>query len=193
MEISKIFRPENRKKILLVAGIAAMVLIGLSVLIPSNKDTPQTAAAENADEETARYEEKLRERVLAIVSQIDGVGDAHVSLTLDSGIEYVYAKEEKQDTDMQDDTTGGTTTRASSEEKLIIVEVENGRKTALVRKTLLPAVRGVVIVCDGGGDPLVVSAVTEAVKTALGINTSQVYVTKRAAGSAAVNQGSASE
>ena len=193
MEISKIFRPENRKKILLVAGIAAMVLIGLSVLIPSNKDTPQTAAAENADEETARYEEKLRERVLAIVSQIDGVGDAHVSLTLDSGIEYVYAKEEKQDTDMQDDTTGGTTTRASSEEKLIIVEDENGRKTALIRKTLLPAVRGVVIVGDGGGDPLVVSAVTEAVKTALGINTSQVYVTKRAAGSAAVNQGSASE
>ena len=193
MEISKIFRPENRKKILLVAGIAAMVLIGLSVLIPSNKDTPQTAAAENADEETARYEEKLRERVLAIVSQIDGVGDAHVSLTLDSGIEYVYAKEEKQDTDMQDDTTGGTTTRASSEEKLIIVEDENGRKTALIRKTLLPAVRGVVIVCDGGGDPLVVSAVTEAVKTTLGINTSQVYVTKRAAGSAAVNQGSASE
>ena len=193
MEISKIFRPENRKKIRLVAGIAAMVLIGLSVLIPSNKDTPQTAAAENADEETARYEEKLRERVLAIVSQIDGVGDAHVSLTLDSGIEYVYAKEEKQDTDMQDDTTGGTTTRASSEEKLIIVEDENGRKTALIRKTLLPAVRGVVIVCDGGGDPLVVSAVTEAVKTALGINTSQVYVTKRAAGSAAVNQGSASE
>ncbi len=193
MEISKIFRPENRKKILLVAGIAAMVLIGLSVWIPSNKDTPQTAAAENADEETARYEEKLRERVLAIVSQIDGVGDAHVSLTLDSGIEYVYAKEEKQDTDMQDDTTGGTTTRASSEEKLIIVEDENGRKTALIRKTLLPAVRGVVIVCDGGGDPLVVSAVTEAVKTALGINTSQVYVTKRAAGSAAVNQGSASE
>ena len=169
------------------------MLIGLSVLIPSNKDTPQTAAAENADEETARYEEKLRERVLAIVSQIDGVGDAHVSLTLDSGIEYVYAKEEKQDTDMQDDTTGGTTTRASSEEKLIIVEDENGRKTALIRKTLLPAVRGVVIVCDGGGDPLVVSAVTEAVKTALGINTSQVYVTKRAAGSAAVNQGSASE
>ena len=193
MEISKIFRPENRKKILLVAGIAAMVLIGLSVLIPSNKDSPQTAAAENADEETARYEEKLRERVLAIVSQIDGVGDAHVSLTLDSGIEYVYAKEEKQDTDMQDDTTGGTTTRASSEEKLIIVEDENGRKTALIRKTLLPAVRGVVIVCDGGGDPLVLSAVTEAVKTALGINTSQVYVTKRAAGSASVNQVSASE
>ena len=193
MEISKIFRPENRKKILLVAGIAAMVLIGLSVLIPSNKDTPQTAAAENADEETARYEEKLRERVLAIVSQIDGVGDAHVSLTLDSGIEYVYAKEEKQDTDMQDDTTGGTTTRASSAAKLNIVEDEIGRKTALIRKTLLPAVRGVVIVCDGGGDPLVVSAVTEAVKTALGINTSQVYVTKRAAGSAAVNQGSASE
>lgn len=135
-------------------------------------------AAENADEETARYEEKLRERVLAIVSQIDGVGEAHVSVTLDSGIEYVYAKEEKQDTDTRDGASGSTTTRASSEEKLIIVEDENGRKTALLRKTLLPAVRGVVVVCEGGGDPLVVSAVTEAVKTALGVNTSQVCVIK---------------
>ena len=59
--------------------------------------------------------------------------------------------------------------------------------------TLLPAVRGVVVVCEGGGDPLVVSAVTEAMKTALGVNTSQVCVTKRAAGNAAVNQGSVSE
>ena len=91
MEISKIFRPENRKKFLLIAGIAAMVLIGLSVLIPSKKETPQTAASKNADEETALYEEKLRERVLAIVSQIDGVGEAHVSVTLDSGIEYVLS------------------------------------------------------------------------------------------------------
>ena len=57
MEIAKIFRPENRRKLLLIAGIAAMVLIGLSVLIPSKNETPQTAAAENADEETARYEE----------------------------------------------------------------------------------------------------------------------------------------
>ena len=94
--------------------------------------TPQTAAAENADEETARYEEKLRERVLAIVSQIDGVGEAHVSVTLDSGIEYVYAKEEKQDTDTRDGASGSTTTRASSEDKLIIVEDENGRKTCLL-------------------------------------------------------------
>ena len=136
---------------------------------------------------------KTRERVLAIVSQIDGVGEAHVSVTLDSGIEYVYAKEEKQDTDTRDGASGSTTTRASSEEKLIIVEDENGRKTALLRKTLLPAVRGVVVVCEGGGDPLVVSAVTEAMKTALGVNTSQVCVTKRAAGNAAVNQGSVSE
>lgn len=88
--------------------------------------------------------------MLAIVSQIDGVGEAHVSVTLDSGIEYVYAKEEKQDTDTRDGASGSTTTRASSEEKLIIVEDENGRKTALLRKTLLPAVRGVVVVCEGG-------------------------------------------
>lgn len=181
MELHKIFRQENRRKLLLLIGVVVIALIGLSVLLPSDKGkAPQTAVLSDADTETARYEEKLCERVRTIVSQIEGVGDVHVSVTLDSGIEYVYAKEEKQDTDTRGGTDATVTTRASSEEKVIIVEDANGRKTALLRKTLLPAVRGVVVVCEGGGDPLVVSAVTEAVKTALGINTSQVCVTKRA-------------
>ena len=41
-----------------------------------------------------------------------------------------------------------------------------------------PKVRGVVIVCDGGDDPLVVSRVLDAVTKALNISSDKVCITK---------------
>ncbi len=45
-------------------------------------------------------------------------------------------------------------------------------------KSITPVVRGVVIVCDGGDDPLVVSRVMSAVTKSLNISTNKVCVTK---------------
>ena len=45
-------------------------------------------------------------------------------------------------------------------------------------KSITPVVRGVVIVCDGGDDPLVVSRVMSAVTKSLDISSNKVCVTK---------------
>lgn len=45
-------------------------------------------------------------------------------------------------------------------------------------KSITPVVRGVVVVCDGGDDPLVVSRVMSAVTKSLDISTNKVCVTK---------------
>lgn len=45
-------------------------------------------------------------------------------------------------------------------------------------KSITPVVRGVVIVCDGGDDPVVVSRVMSAVTKSLDISSSKVCVTK---------------
>ena len=66
--------------------------------------------------------------------------------------------------------------RNTVDQKTILVEDANGRKTALLRKTLEPEVRGVVVVCEGGGNPITVMQITEAVKTALGIPSTRVCV-----------------
>ena len=138
-----------------------------------------TGIAASLDIKVEEYEEKLRTRISDIVSQIKGVGEAGVSLTLEGGIEYVYVKDEKSDTEIRGSNTDPVSKSSSSEEKVILVEDENGHKTALIQRITLPKVQGVVIVCDGGDDIEVVSAVTEAVKTALGIKSTQVCVIKR--------------
>jgi len=39
-------------------------------------------------------------------------------------------------------------------------------------------VKGVVVVCDGGSNPVIIHRITDAVTTALGINSLQVCVAK---------------
>ena len=45
-------------------------------------------------------------------------------------------------------------------------------------KEIEPKIRGVVVACSGGDDPIVIQRVTQAVTKALNISTAKVYVTK---------------
>ena len=48
----------------------------------------------------------------------------------------------------------------------------------LVVTEISPRVKGVVVVCEGGANPITIKRVTDAVTTALGINSLQVCVAK---------------
>ncbi|WP_316631207.1 hypothetical protein [uncultured Ruminococcus sp.] len=121
-------------KIAVIIGTAAVLLIGLSSFIDfsgSEKD--------NSD----RYAAKTEAHLLEIISQISGVGEAKIFLTMDNGGENVYLK-----------------------------------NTDTKTKSIEPKVRGVVVVCDGGDDPLVVARVMDAVTKSLNIGSDKVCITK---------------
>lgn len=118
-----------------IIGLSAVFLIGLlSVVDIKNNDN---------DNESQEYAERTENRLLEIVSQIGGVGDAKIFLTMDNGGENVYLK--------------------NTDTKTVSIE---------------PKVRGVVIVCEGGDNPVVVSHVLEAVTKALSISSDKVCITK---------------
>ena len=89
------------------------------------------------------YSKELNGKLLEIVSQIDGVGEAKIFLTMDNSGENVYLS-------------------------------NSDTKT----KSIEPTVRGVVIVCEGGDDAIVVNRVLSAVTKSLSISTDKVCITK---------------
>lgn len=176
---------DKKMKLIFAVGIIGILLIFLSSFLPKGKTAAGTGA-EQAEKQTSaaqplltneEYEQRYQQRVEKLVRSIDGAGAAHAVVTLESGPEYVYAKEESKTDDL---TNGGDTLskRNSLDQKTILVEDSDGRRTALLRMTLEPTVKGVVVVCEGGGNPMVVEQVTEAVKVALGIPSTRVCVTK---------------
>ena len=135
IDIKKLLDNPKFSKIAIIVGLVAIALIFLSSYIDVSWFTQKT----DIDEYCVALEESL----LSVVTQIEGVGEAKIFLTMDNSGENVYLN-------------------------------NSDTKT----KSITPIVRGVVIVCDGGDDPLVVSRVMSAVTKSLDISSNKVCVTK---------------
>ena len=163
------------RRIILAAGLIGMALILASELWPG-----QTAAETAAKTTAEDFLEKTEAKLADVVGAIEGAGECRIMVTLENGVEYVYATQQKVNTDREEGTNGNSSTlnqRDDTEESIVIVETENGREGLLVTE-LQPTVKGVVIVCEGGDQPLVQQRVTDAVTIALNISSKRVCVTK---------------
>lgn len=128
---------ENPKfiRIAVIVALCAVLVIFISSFI----DFEDLSQNSDIDE----YCQTLEEKLLSVVTNIEGVGEARIFLTMDNSGENVY--------------------------------VDNTDKKS---KSITPVVRGVVVVCDGGDDPLIVSRVMSAVTRSLDISSNKVCVTK---------------
>lgn len=177
--LRKRFTGENRVKLIVALGIAGIAIILLSeyITFPSAKAEPRYLTDENA-----QYAAKLEERLYDIVSSIEGVGEPTILVTLQSGVQNIYAQEEKRNTDKTQDFDGSEPkkiqVRDNVEQKYILVDGASGTKEPLIVKTLQPAVEGVVVLCPGADDPVVEQRVVNVITTALGIGSNRVCVSK---------------
>ncbi len=164
-------------KLIVAIGIAGMALILLSNFWPKQSSAEATGAkAATAEEFIAQTEAKLT----ALVSNIEGAGECQVMVTLENGVQYVYATQDKINTDRVEDTDGDSnkvSQRDGTEKSIIVVDTENGRQGLLVTE-IQPTVKGVVVVCQGGEQPEVCQRIVDAITTALNISSKRVCVTK---------------
>ena len=156
--LRSLLEKQNRTKLAVVLGAAAMILLLLSELLPTNAvKAPVLAPAD----ETA-YREQLEEQLQELIEQIDGAGTTTVMITLESGEETVYAL----------DTLSGQTQTQQTH-----VLLDDG--TALEQTVYLPTICGVAVVCEGGGDVRVASRITELVGALLDVPSNRVCVEQR--------------
>ena len=109
-----------------------------------------------------------------------GDGGASVLITLDTGVEYIYATEEKTDSANTTDGNAGKVSESGSNAKTYITVTDgDGNEKAIVLTELVPRVRGVLIVCRGGEREEVAAQIRKAVATALNISEKNISVSGR--------------
>ncbi len=159
---------------LIACGMAGIALLAIPEILPTQ--TEGVKESFNADVFVAQTEARL----CTLVESIEGAGECHVMVTLENGVEYVYATEERRNSDREEDISGEDTRltqRDDNETAAILVDTDTGREGLLVTE-LQPTVRGVVVVCEGGDDEAVCRRVAEAVSVALNISSKRVCITK---------------
>lgn len=157
-------RPAVRLAVV-IAGCIGLVLIGVSEWIPSRGEERVVS--------TEAYQEELTRELETLLRRISGVGDCRVMITLENGEENLYAENEHytQSSSEEDGTASKKSENQSRENTVVLSE-----GTGLLITQICPTVRGVAVICDGGGREEVRAAVTEAVTTVLNISARRVCV-----------------
>ncbi len=165
----------NRYKyVLLIGALGAALLLWPGKSEASKSDGGTVSAISTAA--PADLENAMEE----ILERMDGVGQADVLLTLQSGSELVLA---------QDNTLrySGSVQAPDDYERTSEVVTNAGTNGVVVTQEKYPLYRGALIVCDGGGNDKIRLKVAEAVSALTGLGMDRIAVAERtaAAGSGA--------
>ena len=149
-------------RILLWVGLVGILLIGVSELWPSSP--PEETAVTLTE---GQVEQALEQRITALLGEVEGVGACRVMVTLESDVQTVYAADTVSAT--------GADGSVSQSEQYLTVDTANG-PVGLLLTRIQPTVKGVAVVCDGGGDATVQQRVVQVVATAFHISERRVCV-----------------
>lgn len=169
----KLLTKKNLKIVLLIiVGVVAIVLFfGFN----SNKanSTSNTVSSTNSYISTMDYCQIIENKLIEVLSKVDGAGAVSVMVTVDGSPELIYANE--QDKTTSSNSSG--TTSSSTYSTPIIIDA-NGSSSALIMTEVLPAVKGVIVVSSGAGNVATRLNLLNAVSTLLDISIEQVTVLK---------------
>lgn len=157
-------RPAVRVAVIAV-GCVGMAMIGLSEWMPSSGKEDVISAEV--------YQKNLTRELEYLLRGINGVGDCRVMVTLENGEENLYAENENY-TQSSAEENGASFKKSENQSRENTVVLSEG--TGLLVTQICPTVRGVAVICDGGGREEVRAAVTEAVTTVLNISARRVCV-----------------
>ena len=171
---------DRRARLVIVMGVVGMVLILASSFW-------QAVKKEDAVSETAatsqNYVEYHQKRLEGILAKVDGVGAVDVMLTLQNGVQYIYAKDEKQSADSVTTYSQGNESKLQQkndkQQSYILVDSSNGKRPLIVTE-LEPKIQGVIVVCQGAKSAVTKQNIIDVVTTALGVMSIQVCVVSSA-------------
>ncbi len=128
------------------------------------------------------YLYNLERRLESALSQMAGVGDVTVMITLKSSAEKVVEKDldmAKEAVTESDSQGGARSTQNNSHRETTVYADGNTQGEPYVSKEISPQIEGVVVIAGGGGDSVVKQNITEAVQVLFGIDTHKIRIMKK--------------
>ncbi len=178
----ELFRPENKKARM---NLFTAFLIGILLLLmnhvffqPSENETEIESEQQTEQTEQKQYhtEQEIEKRLEYIFSNMEGVGQVKVMVTMKNTKASVLAKEERKEYSF---TEEGKKTQSQKEENTIVMTEDNrGTRTPVIVQEKMPEIEGIVIVAEGGEDARIAQMLSEASQALLNVPAHKVAVLK---------------
>lgn len=146
-------------------NLGVLLLVGLLLLVialptKSNEENTETEAEDQERDQNLQdqdWQTKMEERLVEVLEQVQGVGKAEVFLTCEGTQEKVVEKDETETVYERD---------------------SRGNQTPYVSLEIYPEVTGVLVVAQGGDDPVVIQNIQEAVQVLFQVEAHKIKVMK---------------
>lgn len=145
---------------------ALLVICGIVLLVISALPVKEKSGSEKSRLDI--YVESTEKRLTSAVSAIQGAGKSRVFISAENTFETVYAN----NASINEGPSGKVT-----EKSLAYAGNSSYTSEPVVVKELCPAIKGVLVVCEGGNDPSVKEDIINSVSIALGISKNKIHVT----------------
>lgn len=152
---------------LLILLLVGMLLVVIAMPVEREEEQKVKEETEDEERETIRgknYESEIEKKLSKILSDVNGVGENEVMITLQSTAEKVVEKDLETDEKSKSETT--------------VYCENNEEETPYVKKEMTPKIEGVVVIAQGGDDPVVMKNITEAVQALFDVDTHKIKVMK---------------
>ena len=155
--------------------LGALLLV---IFLPVDRKKDEEKAVEEIPEQTSgkgeevytSQTEDLEGKLESALAQVEGVGAVKVVLSLESTNQKVVEKDIPTSRSSQESSGG--------EESTVYQTDSDGSETPYVIRENYPEIRGVLVVAEGGGDPVVVQQIQEAVMALFRVEAHKIKVMK---------------
>lgn len=146
-----------------------VIVVGMLFLMLPVSTEKETAVSETQQVEEDFSVDALEEQLREILSKISGAGSVDVMLTVESGMKRVFAQDvvfEQREGEIQ------------KEMETVVISSGSGIEETVLVQQIYPHFQGALVVADGGGDPAVRLALTNAVAALTGLGADKISVCK---------------
>ncbi len=174
-------KPENSLSVLISAMkkykyAILVILLGSFLLLLPNSTQEERKATEtegNYPDTYESYGKEVEARLEQVLSNIQGVGQVQVVLTMKQGstTHYLY------DTQRQKESSGDSLSE-KEEQKTVLISSGSSYDEATVTTVDYPLFQGALIICEGGDRPEIQLTLVEAVSALTNLRSDKISVVK---------------
>lgn len=156
----------DKKEQWLILLLAGLLLLVIAIPVSDKEKTKNANETESLTIQTAKedYIMKMERRLKEVLETVHGVGQVSVMITVSESAEKVIEKDEE--------------VSEKDRKEISVYYEESGKETPYVKKEISPEVEGVLVVAEGGDNPVVIESITSAVQALFGIETHKIKVMK---------------
>lgn len=169
-------------KWIMLALAGVLLIVGTTVFPDNNKNkrkNENVVNVENKDNDNG-YASVMEKQLKDILESVKGVGKVNVMITVEDNGKQIVLREQPytKSSEVKQAKEGEEVISSdiSQEDRVVLGAGENGDNSPYVISSKKPVIKGVAVVAQGGGNPVVVEKITNVIKSLFEVSVHKISV-----------------